>query len=244
MKTIGDVIVAARKKAGLTLIQLGNMIGLSKSAVAAMETNQSKGGPDAQILIRTSETLQAPEILLHYCETCPIRNHIFIKFYPDLNNIRREPAVIAARLRKEMMEAIEALDQIGERFSDKDFKSRPDYQEQFKKSMEQVLDVERGIEVLKFELLLSGIHTKADLQEVYDRQQAKCEAHGHHKPVKKEEVGIMPKTRPYQVRREQLTAAEWDHLSNRLFPLMRELKAKARANIARKTQEGESCEKD
>ena len=54
----------------------------------------------------------------------------------------------------------------------------------------------------------------------------------------------MPKTRPYQVRREQLTAAEWDHLSNRLFPLMRELKAKARANIARKTQEGESCEKD
>ena len=50
----------------------------------------------------------------------------------------------------------------------------------------------------------------------------------------REEVGIMPKKRTYQVAREQLTAAEWDHLSNRLFPLMRELKNKARANLARR----------
>ena len=54
----------------------------------------------------------------------------------------------------------------------------------------------------------------------------------------------MPKKRTYQVAREQLTAAEWDHLSNRLFPLMRELKAKARANMARKNAGGTSCEKD
>lgn len=54
----------------------------------------------------------------------------------------------------------------------------------------------------------------------------------------------MPKKRTYQVARDQLTAADWDHLSNRLFPLMRELKAKARANMARKNAGGTSCEKD
>lgn len=48
----------------------------------------------------------------------------------------------------------------------------------------------------------------------------------------------------YQVTRKQLSDSDWDHLSNRLFPLMRELKAKARANMARKNAGGTSCEKD
>jgi len=50
----------------------------------------------------------------------------------------------------------------------------------------------------------------------------------------REEVGIMPKKRTYQVTRKQLTSEEWEHLSKRVFPLLRELKAKARANLARR----------
>ena len=44
----------------------------------------------------------------------------------------------------------------------------------------------------------------------------------------------MPKKRTYQVTRKQLTSEEWEHLSKRVFPLLRELKAKARANLARR----------
>ena len=47
--------------------------------------------------------------------------------------------------------------------------------------MEQVIDVKRGIEILEFELMLSGLHSQEDLQAVYERQQRKCEDHGHHK---------------------------------------------------------------
>ena len=40
--------------------------------------------------------------------------------------------------------------------------------------------------------------------------------------------------KPYQVRREDLTDAQWEYLSTRLFPLMKELKRKAREAMAAK----------
>lgn len=178
---IGEKISEARKKAGMTLEALGAVIGLGKSALSSMENDQLKGGPDPATLIRISDALDAPEILLHHCQSCPIRQHIFLRYFPELNNIRRDPAVIAARLRKEMVEATDALDRIGERWSDRDFKSRPDYLQVFQREMEQVIDVKRGIEILEFELLLTGVHSQDDLQAVYARQQRKCEENGHHK---------------------------------------------------------------
>lgn len=184
--TIGQKIANARKKVAFTLENLSSIVGLGKSALSTIENDGLKGGPDPQTLIRISTALDSPDILVHHCQECPIRQHILIKYFPELNNIRRDPAVIAARLRKEMSEATEALDRLGERFSDRDFKSRPDYREIFEREMEQVLDVKRGIEILEFELLLSGLHSQEDLQAVYARQQAKCEAHGHHKPEKGE----------------------------------------------------------
>jgi len=180
--TIGKKITAARKKRGVTLEQLGDLIGIGKSSMSAMERGELKGGPSADTLVRIADALDAPEILLYHCQACPIRQHVVLRYFPELNNIRRDPAVIAARLRKEMVEAAEALDRLGERFSAPDFKNRPDYQEIFEREMEQVIDVKRGIEILEFELVLEGVHTPKDLKSVYERQQAKCEARGHHKP--------------------------------------------------------------
>jgi transcriptional regulator with XRE-family HTH domain len=166
----------------MTLDELGELVGMSRSNLSIIERNGLKGGPDSRTLMRISEALDAPEVLIHHCETCPIRNQILIKYFPDLNNIRTDPAVIAARLRKEMVEGAEALDRLSERFSDKEFRSMPDYREVFEREMEQVVDVKRGIEILEFQLVLSGLHTSDDIRAVYNRQQAKCEAHGHHKP--------------------------------------------------------------
>lgn len=179
---IGDKILAARKRNNFTQGYLGELVGLSQNAISNIETDNLKGGVDAATLIRISEALKAPEILIHHCETCPVRQHVFLKYFPDLNNIRNDPAVIAARLRKEMVEGAEALDRLTERFSDQDFKSRPDYREIFEREMEQVIDVKRGIEILEFQLMLSGLHTQDDMKAVYDRQQRKCEEHGHHIP--------------------------------------------------------------
>lgn len=182
MTSIGGKIREARRRIGLRGEDLGSAVGLTKSSISKIENDEGKGGIDAETLIRIADALDAPEILLHHCQSCPIRQHVFIRYFPELNNIRRDPAVIAGRLRKEMVEATEALDRLGERFSDADFKSRSDYQQVFEREMEQVIDVKRGIEILEFELLLSGLHSPQDMKSVYERQQRKCEANGHHKP--------------------------------------------------------------
>ena len=72
------------------------------------------------------------------------------------------------------------------KLSDKDFKNRPDYMHVFVEEMEQVIDVERGIEILKFELIRSGLHTQDDMKTVEEHQQQKCVEHGHHVPESKE----------------------------------------------------------
>lgn len=184
---IGEKIKTARKKRGWTLDQLGSAVGLGISTLSGYENDQTKGGPDPDTLCKIADSLNDLSILVHHCQACPVRNHVFLKQFPDLNNIRRDPAIIAARLRKEMMEAAEILDELTERFSDADFKSRADYMDIFTTSkMEQVVDVKRCIEILEFELVLSGTHSSADLKKVYDRQQAKCIANGHHKPEDQE----------------------------------------------------------
>jgi len=182
MSTLGQKIKEARTRRKMRGEDLGTMVGRTKATISKIENDELEGSPDPQILIRIADALDAPEILIHHCETCPVRQHVFLKYFPDLNNIRRGPAVIAGRLRKEMIEAAEALDRLGERFSDADFRARPDYQDVFEREMEQVVDVKRGIEILEFELMLSGLHSREDLRRVEERQQRKCEDHGHHVP--------------------------------------------------------------
>lgn len=183
MATLGETIARARKRKKITLDDLGSIVGLAKSSLSGYENDALKGGPDHRTLIRISEALDAPEILIHHCDTCPIRQHIMLKLFPDLNNIRRDPAIVVSRLRKEMVEAADAAERLAERFSDTDFRRRDDYREVFEREMEQIIDVKRGIEILEFELILSGLHDREDLDRVYERQQRKCEEHGHHVPA-------------------------------------------------------------
>ena len=180
MSTLGVKITTARKRKGMTQLQLADAVGLTGASISAYENDGLKGTPDSTTLIRISEALQAPEILIHHCDSCPIRQHIMLKLFPDLNRIKRDPLAVATRLRKEMMEGAQALENLIERYSDVDPKSSPGYQELFEREMEQVIDVKRGIEIFEFETMLSGLHTQADLNRVYERQQQKCIDHGHH----------------------------------------------------------------
>lgn len=178
--TLGEKIAAARKKKSMSQAQLGNLVGLAQNAISNLENDALKTPPDAATLIRISEALDCSDILLHHCDTCPVRQHILLKKYPDLNHIRPDPVAIAARLVSEMQEGAAAMSRLMTRFTDLDFQKQPDYMQAFMKEMEQVIDVERGIEILKFEMLRSGLHTAEDLRAVERKQQAKCEARGYH----------------------------------------------------------------
>lgn len=178
--TLGEKITVARKKKGMTLDDLGAIIGMSKSGISKIENDELQSPPDAHRLIRISEALDCPDILLHHCDTCPVRQHILLKKYPDLNHIRPDPVAIAARLVIEMQEGAAAMSRLMTRFTDLDFHKQPDYMQVFMDEMEQVVDVERGIETLKFEMLRVGLHTTEDMRAVERRQQAKCVANGYH----------------------------------------------------------------
>lgn len=177
---LGETIKEARKKRGWSLAKLGAAIGLTKGSLSSYENSESKSY-NPKMLVKIADALNDLSILVHHCQRCPLRDYLVIKQFPDLNNINLQPGIVANRLRKEMVEGAAALDILAERFSDKDFKSRPDYQEIFEKEMEQVIDVKRGIEILEFELIMASVHSSKELQVVYDKQQAKCEAHGHHR---------------------------------------------------------------
>lgn len=180
MESIGEKIRSARKKAEMTGEELGRGVGLTKAAISQIERGKNSS-VDVDRLCKIADALNDLSILTHYCQACPVRQAVFLRQFPDLNNIRRDPAIIATRLRKEMMEAVTALDTLSERFSDADFKGSPGYMEVFMREMEQVVDAKRCIEILEFELIISGTHSSLDLKKVYERQQKKCIEHGHHK---------------------------------------------------------------
>lgn len=179
-KTLGQIITAARKAKDMTQVDLGEKIGLTGASLSAIENDNLKSGPDARTLIRIAETLSAPEILMHHCECCPIRQHIMMKQFPDLNNIRTEPSIIANRLRQEMIEGAAAADELSQLYAHKDFQALPEFQARHKKLHEQIVDAERAMEILKFELVRMGALTREEHTQIVENQQAKCIAHGHH----------------------------------------------------------------
>lgn len=187
MKTIGQKIRESRKKKGWKGQELGEAVGLTKSGISQIERDQRKGGIDPETLIKIADALDDLSILTHHCTACPIKKEVFLRLFPDLNNIRRDPAIIAGRLRKELEEAMAATSELAEQLSNADFKSRPGFMEEFKRQFEQVLDVKRCIETWEWELIVSGAIGTGDLKDIYENQQQKCIRHGHHKPEAKQE---------------------------------------------------------
>ena len=182
--TLGEKITVSRKKKGMTLGDLGNAVGMSRTNLSVIENDGLKGGPDSRALIRIADALDAPEILMQHCEACPIRQHIMMKQFPDLNNIKTDPSIIATRLRQEMIEGAAAAEELSQLYAHKDFQKLPEFPARHKALHEQIVDAERAIEILKFELVRLGALTREEHNEILANQQAKCEAHNHHIPDK------------------------------------------------------------
>lgn len=181
MKTIGQKIRESRGKNHVSGEALGAALGLSKGTVSRIENDELKGGPDPDLVIKIAEALGDDSILLHYLEENPVYRAILPKIFPDLNNIRRDPAVIFTRLAREAEEALHAAQVMAEVFSNAEPRSTPNFEAVFAAKMEQIVDIKRAAEILEFELIASGVVTRDWLQGVYEAQQRKCEERGHHR---------------------------------------------------------------
>jgi transcriptional regulator with XRE-family HTH domain len=180
--TIGRKIAESRKKAGLRQEDVGGAVGLTKAGISQIEGDKLKGGPSPELVVRIAEFLSDDTILSHYLENNPVYQSIIPKIFPDLNNIRREPAVIFSRFAAEAEEAVEAARILAEMFSNVDPTRTPNYRQILKNKLEQILDVQRCAEILFLQLIQCDVITEEGRREVHANQQRKCVEHGHHIP--------------------------------------------------------------
>ena len=180
--TIGQKIHDARKRKNMTGEMLAALVGVSASAVSKLENDQFKGGPGPEILIKISDALDDRSILIYALLENPICQRIIPRAFQPLNNIKTDPSAIFVKLQEELEEAIEAAKILARIFTAKDPASTPNYRETLLANLEQILDVPRGVEEMFSSLKESGALSEEEHLEVHVRQQAKVEAHGHHRP--------------------------------------------------------------
>jgi len=180
--TLGETIVEARKARGMKQEALARAIGLTAPAVSGIENDTLKNGPAPQLIIRIADILGCDAILYKYIEDNPVYKAIIPKVFPDLNNIRTEPAVIFNKTAREMEEGREAALELAEIFTNVNPRRIQGFDERFKARFQQVVDVKRCVEILETQLIASHIISQSDLRQIYAEQQAKCEANGHHIP--------------------------------------------------------------
>ena len=182
--TIGEKIKESRRARGLRGEDLAGAIGTTTATISKIELDMLKFGPSPDLVVKISEALGDRTILTTYLENNPVYQSIIPKIFPDLNNIRLEPAIIFTRFAAEARESANAADILAEMFSNADPKRLPEYERTLKAQLEQVVDVQRAAEILFLQLIVSGVISDEDRGEIHRAQQQKCVDHGHHDPEK------------------------------------------------------------
>jgi transcriptional regulator with XRE-family HTH domain len=180
--TIGQKITESRKGKGIKAADLAAKIGRSPAVMSDIENDRLKGGVDPAIVVKIANALDDNSILLHYLEENPVYQTIIPRIFPDLNNIRRDPAIIFSRLADEAEEARDAARILAQIFSNAEPRQSPNFDEVFKAKLEQIVDIQRCAEILFLQLIAAGVMTEEDRREIHNRQQNKCIDRGHHKP--------------------------------------------------------------
>ena len=180
--TQGEKIKNSRKNAGITRDVLGAMVGISAAAVSKIENDELKFGPTPEMLIKIADALGDQSILIYALLNNPICQRIIPRAFSPLNNINDNPSAILAKLREELVEAVDAVGILSRIFSVKEPETVPAFRETLFAKLEQVIDVPRCVEELLDRLKACGVLSDTDHLEVYVRQQAKVERHGHHRP--------------------------------------------------------------
>ena len=157
--TLGEQIIIARKKRGMKAYELASMIGRSTAVMSDIENDRLKGSVSPELLTCIADVLNTPEILLQHCRECPVHQHVLSQHHPESTNIHNDPSAIILKLHKEILAAINIVGDLSEKHMKAEFKPQSKVQDCFAEMMEQVQDVERGVEALKFELVLNQIRS-------------------------------------------------------------------------------------
>ena len=182
-ESLGKSIVSARKARGLRASDVCDIVGISTPTMSAIENNTLKHGPDAETVVKIADALGDRSILITYLENNPVYKSIIPKIFPDLNNIKKDPAIIFSRFADEAQEAVDAARILSQMHSDMDPASQPNYCATLRAKLEQIVDVQRCAEILFLQLIAAGILSETDRCEIHAAQQHKCEEKGHHKAV-------------------------------------------------------------
>ncbi len=179
----GNMIKAARKRAGLTQGELGERIGVTASAICQMETGDRAYDFSPKTIRRIADALYDMQLLHNYCLTCDLRSRISIRKFTPLNNI--VPGAIGAAVKnvQKMSEAMEMLSQLLPKMLSPGFESCPDFIDFRNTTVMKAIDVRRGLEILFDQLIREKILTEGDLKMLEDVQQRMCEEKGYHKPL-------------------------------------------------------------
>lgn len=180
--TTGQAIKKARLSAGVTLSDLGLLVRITAASLSDIENDKLKGLPSPELVVRIADALEDKAILTTYLENNPVYQSIIPKIFTDLNNIRRDPAIIFSRFATEAEEAVQAARILSDIFSNADPSSHPNFCAVLKAKLEQIVDVQRCAEVLFLQLIAAGVITETERCEIHHRQQQKCVEHGHHVP--------------------------------------------------------------
>jgi len=162
---LGERIKTTRKNKGVTLGDLSSAIGIGSSTLSKYENHRAKYIPYLNDLCKIAVHLNDFTILTDLCSSCPVRKNIISNQFPDLKNPRHDFSFITNRLRKEMVEAIRTINHLFEQFPDTNLKALQTQKEEVLANMEQVIETKRRIDILMFELILSGIFTPPDLKK-------------------------------------------------------------------------------
>ncbi|MDD3814284.1 MAG: helix-turn-helix transcriptional regulator [Desulfocapsaceae bacterium] len=179
---LGKRIKTTRKNQGITLGNLSSATGVGASTLSKYENSRAKYIPYINDLCKIAEHLNDFTILTDLCCSCPVRKNIISKQFPDQKNPQHNLSFIAARLREEMVETISTIDHLSELFPETNFKALRNHKIEVLTNMELVVETKRRIDILVFELILSGIFTPTDLQNAqHSRQQEQCAANDYHR---------------------------------------------------------------
>lgn len=139
----GRTVARFRKAKGLTQTDLGVRAGVAQNTISNVENDKIKSGVRPGDMVRISSALDEPEVLVAFCQACPIRPHVFPA------GVTSDPAASLDKLRSDMeLAAVLALD-LSTRLSDPGFRDSLE----FKSGLERFSDIKRVIDALGADLL-------------------------------------------------------------------------------------------
>ncbi|MHB1418873.1 MAG: helix-turn-helix domain-containing protein [Bacillota bacterium] len=169
---IATVIEQGRKNFRMSRVELGRRTGYSPRTIESIERGEQQPTPEGTLAI--SKELEIPWLTQLYCRQHCAIGHAYS--YDVLVGVNLDPPSVLMKLISEMEEARQVMMRLQELLVNKN--SREDFSAtewvEFSKCIQQLLDVEHNIEVLKITL---GYWF--DVSEMVRTHNVKCQQKGY-----------------------------------------------------------------